>query len=268
MELSDPKPAASVLGFTALDERKDTCDKHGEFTASLLKFPGQTEPRWTGCQGCFREEMKAEEKQMAAQMERENRERKIRFALGRAAIPSRFADRRFENYVCENEGQQKAFNSAKRYAEQWEEVKAAGRCLIMVGKPGTGKTHLAIAIAREVLATDDVAVYVRAAEAIASVTETYSRDSQKTERQALDSFAVSDLLIIDEVGRQRGTDNERMILFEIINRRYEEGKPTIILSNLDLAGLRGYMDEATEDRLREGGGRAIDFNWESYRSKV
>jgi DNA replication protein DnaC len=268
MEHSDPKPTKNILAFTALDEKTDTCEKHGEFTASLLKFPGQSEPRWTTCQECFREDMKSEEKQMAVKLNKENRERKIRFALGRAAIPSRFADRQFENYVCENEGQQKAFNSAKRYAEQWEDAKTAGRCLIMVGKPGTGKTHLAIAIARAVLATDDVAMYVRASEAIATVTETYSRDSQKTERQALDSFAVPDLLIIDEVGRQRGTDNERMILFEIINRRYEEGKPTIIISNLDLVGLRSYMDEATEDRLREGGGRAIDFNWESYRSKV
>ncbi|MAY72054.1 MAG: DNA replication protein DnaC [Halomonas sp.] len=268
MEHSDPKSTQNILGFTSLDEKKEVCEKHGEFTATLLKFPGQPEPRWTTCQACFREDMKNEERQMAVQLNKENRERKIRFALGRAAIPTRFADRQFDNYVCENEGQTKAFNSAKRYAEQWEEVKAAGRCLIMVGKPGTGKTHLAIAIARAVLATDDVAMYVRASEAISTVTETYSRDNQKTERQALDSFAVSDLLIIDEVGRQRGTDNERMILFEIINRRYEEGKPTIIISNLDLVGLRGYMDEATEDRLREGGGRAIDFNWESYRSKV
>lgn len=268
MERSDLKAAKSILSFTSIDEKTVTCEKHGEFTASLLQFPGQKEPRWTTCQECFREQMKAEEKEMAIQLGKENKERKIRFALGRAAIPSRFADRQFDNYVCENEGQQKAFNSAMRYAEQWEEVKAAGRCLIMVGKPGTGKTHLAIAIARAVLATDDVAMYVRASEAISKVTETYSRDIQKTERQALDGFAVPDLLIIDEVGRQRGTDNERMILFEIINRRYEEGKPTIIISNLDLVGLRNYMDEATEDRLREGGGRAIDFNWESYRSRV
>lgn len=268
MGRSELKNASGIFGFSSLGERQEICEKHGEYTSKLLKFPGQPEPRWTTCQGCFREEMKAEEREMAIQLNKENRERKIRFALGRAAIPSRFADRQFDNYLIENEGQKKAFNSAKRYAEQWEENKSVGRCLIMVGKPGTGKTHLAIAIARAVLAVDDVAMYVRAAEAISTVHETYSRDSQKTERQALDTFAVPDLLIIDEVGRQRGSDSERMILFEIINRRYEEGKPTIIISNLDLVGLRTYMDEATEDRLREGGGRAIDFNWESYRNKV
>ena len=111
-------------------------------------------------------------------------------------------------------------------------------------------------------------MFCRAHEAISAITETYSRDSKKTERQALDEFRKPDLLIIDEVGRQRGTDNERMMLFEIINRRYDDEKPTLLISNLNLEKLRGYIDAATEDRLRERGGRVITFDWESMRGEL
>ena len=45
-------------------------------------------------------------------------------------------------------------------------------------------------------------------------------------------FIRPDLLILDEVGVQFGSETEKMILFEIINGRYEQLKPTIVISNL------------------------------------
>lgn len=63
---------------------------------------------------------------------------------------------------------------------------------------------------------------------------------------------------------QFGSDAEKLILFEIINGRYEAVKPTILLSNLNIDGLKGYMGERVVDRLREGG-KADRFDWPSYR---
>lgn len=254
--------------FRALDSKTVTCEHHGDYISRLMRIPGKDEPIWSGCDECQREQVRQEDRRMAEESKQQMEQQRISRILGRAAIPQRFLDRTFDNFTVENDGQRKAFSASKRYADDWRSNRKEGRCLIMVGDPGTGKTHLAIAIAREVMNQGGTAMFTRAHEAISTIMETYRRDSPKSERQVLDEFRKPDLLIIDEVGRQRGTDNERMMLFEIINRRYDDEKPTLLISNLNLEKLRGYIDEATEDRLRERGGRVIVFDWESWRTKV
>lgn len=254
--------------FKSLDSKTVVCDKHGQYQSDLMRLPGKDEPIWSGCIKCQREQVDQENAELARQARRQMEQSKVNQILGRAAIPQRFMDRSLDNYVVENKGQKKALSTAVRYVENWQDNRSAGRCLIMMGPPGTGKTHLAIGIARKVLELGGTSMFVRAHEAISRIMETYRRDSPQTERQVLDSFRKPDLLVIDEIGRQRGTDNERMMLFEIINRRYDDEKPTIIISNLDKEGVEHYMDEATIDRLRERNGIGIIFEWESYRSKL
>ncbi|MDP0953484.1 hypothetical protein Q6283_29845, partial [Klebsiella pneumoniae] len=66
------------------------------------------------------------------------------------------------------------------------------------------------------------------------------------------------------VGVQYGTDGEQTILFDILDRRYRDMQPTIILTNQDVKGLQEYIGERTFDRLREVS-RLVTFDWESYR---
>lgn len=254
--------------FKPLDSKPANCEKHGDYTSNLVKLPNKPEGAWSGCVQCLQDHVKEQDKQIAQEAHKQQEQMRVNRVLGRAAIPKRFLNRNLSNYKATNEGQAKALSAATRYANEWVNNLQDGRCLIMVGLPGTGKTHLAIGIALEVMEQGYTAMFCRAHEAISAVTETYSRDNNKTERQALDEFRKPDLLIIDEVGRQRGTDNERMMLFEIINRRYDDEKPTLLISNLNLEKLRGYIDAATEDRLRESGGRVITFDWASMRGEL
>jgi len=155
--------------------------------------------------------------------------------------------------------------SAKKYIDEWREASSVGRSLIFVGKPGTGKTHLAVGIAHEVNRMGGASMYVEMIEMIRAIKETYRHTSNQTEREAISKFVKPDLLIIDEVGHQHGTQTEKMLFFDVINARYNKAKPVIIISNMTLEELKGYMDERIRDRLREGGGRALIFDWESYR---
>ena len=75
------------------------------------------------------------------------------------------------------------------------------------------------------------------------------------------------MLILDEVGVQFGSETEENLLFDIINTRYEDRKPTILISNLDGAGVKKYLGERAFDRIREDGGKLIPFTWSSYRGK-
>lgn len=81
----------------------------------------------------------------------------------------------------------------------------------------------------------------------------------------MEIYTDKDLLIIDEVGVQFGSESEKIILFEIINERYEQMKPTILISNLSEDELSRYVGERIIDRMREGKGAVINFDWESYR---
>jgi len=71
--------------------------------------------------------------------------------------------------------------------------------------------------------------------------------------------------VIDEVGASRDNDFERMSIFEVVNKRYEEMKPTVLVSNLSAAKFEASVGDRTADRLREGGGFVLLFEWESAR---
>nr|WP_254045822.1 ATP-binding protein [Paenalcaligenes hominis] len=186
----------------------------------------------------------------------------------RAAIPPRFASRTLDNFIPHCDKSARALRVATGYAKNFKEVLEKGQSMIFVGNVGSGKTHLASGIAHEVIQQGHQALFSTVLGAVRTVKETYRRDSTKTESEAILELIEPDLLVLDEVGVQFGSDAEKLILFEIINGRYEHMKPTILLSNLNIEGLGEYLGERVMDRLREGGGKMIAFDWESYRRNV
>jgi DNA replication protein DnaC len=101
--------------------------------------------------------------------------------------------------------------------------------------------------------------------ALRRVKDTWGRDSRESQSEAIAALGFPDLLILDEVGVQFGSDAEKLLLFDILNERYERRRPTILMSNLPLDEVSAYLGERVFDRLREDGGEFISFTWESYR---
>lgn len=242
-----------------------SCAAHGDYESTLIKLAGRE--RWSDCPSCAREKIEQEDQRLREEAIRAQEQAKAQQLFGRAAIPKRFLTRTLDNYTANGEGEKIALSAVTRYVENWQQNKENGASLIFTGNPGTGKTHLAVGIARKIMESSGTAMYTRVTEIAQSIKETYSGNG-KTERQVIRSFANPDLLIIDEVGRQFGTDAEKMYLFEVINARYEECKPTILISNLNINQLKDYIDPAAMDRLREGGGRMVVFDWDSSRGEI
>lgn len=250
------------MGLFNFPEQAARCDAHGSYTS--MKTPAG----WSRCPECQAGLMRKEEERQAEELSAERNRRRADHLLGRAAIPGRFADRRLSTFVPHCPGAKKALDVATAYVSDFSERLRTGASLIFCGGVGAGKTHLAVGIAHEVIAQDRVAVFSSVIGAVRSVKDTYRRDSQLTESEAIENLVSPDLLILDEVGVQFGSDTEKLILFEIINGRYESMKPTIVISNLDREGLEAYLGERAFDRLREGGGRAVVFDWPSFRRQV
>ncbi|RLB23455.1 MAG: hypothetical protein DRG76_04215, partial [Deltaproteobacteria bacterium] len=94
----------------------------------------------------------------------------------------------------------------------------------------------------------------------------YSANSPVTESELLSRLQKLDLLVIDEIGVQFGTDTERMILFEILDSRYEDMMPTIVTTNIStIADLEVLLGPRLIDRFFEGQSKLLLFDWESYR---
>ena len=182
-----------------------------------------------------------------------------------AAIPRRYIDCDFDNYVVDVPGQQTALDVCWDYAEHFAERASKGSSLILCGNPGTGKNHLASAIARTVLSMGRSVLHVTAYDVIARIRQTWQRGiGNSTELEVIRGFAEADLLIIDEVGKTFGSDGERVHLFEVIDHRYRDMKPTIILSNEGVEGVEKYLGAAAFDRRCQNGGLLL-FDWQSYR---
>ena len=252
-----------------MEERIDEvqCPTHGARKVRSYKlFTDWREPE---CDLCAQDKLIAEEKaEEAARLERERtgKERAILRNLERAAIPPRFDGRTLDNFTASTPEAVAALTTCREYADHFPERHRRGASLILSGNAGTGKTHLACGIAQVVITVHGKsAVYLTVGRAFRRVKDTYRKDSRKSEEEALRFFGEPDLLILDEIGVQYGSDAEKNILFEIVNERYEAMKPTILISNLAMASLTEYAGERVIDRMKENGGRLIVFDWKSHR---
>jgi len=239
------------------------CDQHGDFIGSVTVIFGKTFR--TGCPKCADVRKAKEAQDEIDDQARQERDR-IQKKLGAAMIPHRFVSKTFADYRAESEGQKKALSVCREYADNFRTHFDAGRCLLLLGKPGTGKTHLAAAIANQLVTTTAAtAIYRTVGGILQHIKGSFDRESGYSEREAFDSYANAHLLIIDEVGATKPTEFELATLFQIINARYEELMPTVIISNLPPKSLPEALGERCVDRLREGGGIALTFDWQSAR---
>ena len=241
------------------------CPEHGEYSGQYEQIHPNSARRPSPCPGC--------QARRAAELA-EDRQRQAESAgaraweqrLAAAGIPRRFWSLDFEDYRADLPEQSHALTTTQRYAEKFAAILERGTCLVFCGAPGTGKTHLACALLKHLLWFENRPVaFTSTYHLLRRIKDTWRSESEEREQAVIDRFVALDLLVLDEVGIQFGSETEKLLLFEVLNGRYEAVRPSLLISNLAAPELQHYLGARLLDRLRENGGVLVPFTWASAR---
>ena len=178
----------------------------------------------------------------------------------KSGVPERYFNETLDTYKITNEMQTTAAKAATNFlhAAKCGEFKS----LVMLGNAGTGKTHLACAIIREAGGK-----YRTAPEIVEEMRRAKSFTANDTEADIIDYYGRVKLLVIDEIGRGISSTEEKYMIYQLVNARYNTRKPTVLISNLGKSDFLQYIGVAAADRLVESA-EILEMNGESYRREL
>ena len=239
-----------------------------------------TTPQRCGCEEAVKKheaevaERKRLEEEERQRREAEARRERIEKQLADSGMKKRFLARRFENFVTDTPGRKAAYRTAKEYADNFEAHKANGDGLYIEGTFGTGKTHLAAAIAIQLMEQGHGVIFKTSDDLLREIKATFD-DAGREEQKVLDRMKRCELLVIDDIGKEQATDWSTAQLYAIINDRYECQRPVIITTNFnenDLIavespkGVGTHRIKAILSRLHETCG-LMTMDWQDWRGK-
>lgn len=241
------------------------CPKHGAYRSKT--FFKHVLPECPHClDERYAEKLLAQQK-ADAETSRQRFEAAQRQALcEHTDIPPRFADKTVKGWLPESGSEQAVKNGVAAYAKRLRDGNRGS--LVLHGNLGTGKTHLACALLAMVKRDLGGSVqYLTAADLFRKLRDSQNFKAAANESAVLAFYENFDLLAVDEVGNQTGGDKERVLLGELLNRRYAKMKPTVVVSNLGVNDLARFLGQVAWERLMDGGVR-LAFDGKSRRKPL
>ncbi len=249
-------------------EQPFNCARHGSFIGrvSYVWVGGRRLDFDPSCATCEAED-EARRRHEQAQREADETRRRTEARMVALGVPVRFRGATFDNYEAPaGSDQAKVLRTVRLYCERFDTRRKVGSGLMLIGRPGTGKTHLLCAAALALHGRCQP-LYTDAWSMIAAIKASWARSAKEDEASVIARFVAPDLLLIDEIGVQYGTDAERALLHRVIDLRYQQLKPTIAAGNVDLNGMKAYLGERAVSRLQDGDGVVLTFGWDDYRTR-
>jgi DNA replication protein DnaC len=248
------------------------CGKTFDMTYKMY-VPGKEEPveyHDTKCWGCKREE---EEKKQQEQFQKElmdmRKKRVLRMFDENSLMNPKLKAASFDNYLPTNDDLEKAKAITKRYADNFSKDNPVS--LLLIGNYGTGKSHLSVAITKELMGKDFGCMFISTPKLMTKIRSTYNKDSEFSEEQIIDQLSKVDCLVLDDIGAEstkQGDGNQHTWatskIFEIIDNRI--GKHTIFTSNYEPKELQERLGGRNFSRMMESV-HVIKMYGDDYRLK-
>lgn len=164
----------------------------------------------------------------------------------RSNLGARFLHRTFANFDPRLD--RTAFNSCSAYAEREGLFTDKRNSLLILGGYGSGKTHLAAAIANNLTQKGIPVLFGTFSEHLEHIREEFDTNGK---RKYLSMMKTVSMLVIDDLGKEKKTEWSEQILFDVINYRYEHLLPFVLTTNMDEAALGNYIGGAVYSRMCE-----------------
>ena len=155
-----------------------------------------------------------------------------------AGIPPRYERCSLESFKESGNEQLVAAKSlCRRYIDNFVREDGSFResGLILIGAPGVGKTHLAVAVMKELMRRYALrGMFADFTSLIHQIQSTFDPTSGDSKHQILDPVMEADILVLDELGAQKPTAWVTDVLYLIMNGRYTRRLPTLFTTNFSL----------------------------------